>query len=215
MKLYLDLHDTIVNWVPRALVYLHKHLDDQGKDTGNLVSLIEDIRNYPSRVKCICKAAGVKYTPNECFFRNFSQWRNLNYTDWGEKLIEWADVLDPNWTLLSQGRSCDSSRSHAEDASMGLANNKLGLENDRVVFTSAKHKLVSGPDCVLVDDSDKHCNAWTAAGGYAILVPRPWNSQHRAVGCEESVIRRGLKLYHLSLMGDCDTLTVPDEVLRK
>lgn len=30
----------------------------------------------------------------------------------------------------------------------------------------------------LVDDSDENCEAWEAAGGRAILLPRPWNTAH-------------------------------------
>lgn len=32
------------------------------------------------------------------------------------------------------------------------------------------------PDSLLIDDSDDKCDKFRAAGGHAILVPRPWNS---------------------------------------
>lgn len=34
------------------------------------------------------------------------------------------------------------------------------------------------PDTLLIDDADKNVNAFTAAGGVGLLVPRPWNSKH-------------------------------------
>ena len=38
--------------------------------------------------------------------------------------------------------------------------------------------LCANPKTLLIDDSDKNVAAFREAGGYAILVPRPWNHLH-------------------------------------
>jgi len=39
-------------------------------------------------------------------------------------------------------------------------------------------RLCVAPDTLLIDDSGKNVNEFRAAGGQAILMPRPWNSMH-------------------------------------
>ncbi len=38
-------------------------------------------------------------------------------------------------------------------------------------------RLCAAPDTLLIDDSDKNVDEFRAAGGQAVLMPRPWNSQ--------------------------------------
>lgn len=45
----------------------------------------------------------------------------------------------------------------------------------RLFLGSAKH-LFAAPNKVLVDDNDKNCDQFLAAGGRVVRVPRPWNS---------------------------------------
>lgn len=49
----------------------------------------------------------------------------------------------------------------------------------RLIITSHKY-LLANPDTVLIDDSDKNCEAFMQAGGHVVLVPRPWNSMWEA-----------------------------------
>ena len=46
-----------------------------------------------------------------------------------------------------------------------------------MIFTGAK-KFIAGPGRWLIDDKDANVEAFRAAGGQAITVPRPWNSEH-------------------------------------
>lgn len=48
-------------------------------------------------------------------------------------------------------------------------------EYEQQLFIGNSKYLLAGPDRILVDDSDKNCEEFVAAGGNAILVPRPWN----------------------------------------
>jgi 5'(3')-deoxyribonucleotidase len=47
----------------------------------------------------------------------------------------------------------------------------------RIIFGHAK-EFLSAPYRVLIDDRDKNVENFRAAGGLAILVPRPWNKAH-------------------------------------
>jgi 5'(3')-deoxyribonucleotidase len=38
--------------------------------------------------------------------------------------------------------------------------------------------FVAAPGKILVDDGDHNIADWNKKGGYAVLVPRPWNSLH-------------------------------------
>jgi len=51
----------------------------------------------------------------------------------------------------------------------------------RIIFGHAK-EFLSAPYRVLVDDRDKNVENFRAAGGQAILVPRPWNKAHSVKG---------------------------------
>jgi hypothetical protein len=46
---------------------------------------------------------------------------------------------------------------------------------DDVIFAVRKHHIAA-PGKLLIDDCDSNVDAWRAAGGTAILWPRPWNS---------------------------------------
>ncbi len=39
-------------------------------------------------------------------------------------------------------------------------------------------RLCAAPDTLLIDDSNKNVEEFRAAGGQAILMPRPWNTRH-------------------------------------
>ena len=54
-----------------------------------------------------------------------------------------------------------------------------------------KH-LCAGPDALLIDDSDKNVDAFRAAGGHSILVPRPWNWRHTFVEHADQCVQNGL-----------------------
>ncbi len=55
-----------------------------------------------------------------------------------------------------------------------VARNLAGLKKQTII-TNVDKGLFAGPDCVLIDDKNENIDAFRAAGGRAILVPRPWN----------------------------------------
>lgn len=47
----------------------------------------------------------------------------------------------------------------------------------RIMISAAKH-FVAHENSLLIDDRDQNCNEFRDEGGQAILLPRPWNSNH-------------------------------------
>jgi hypothetical protein len=64
----------------------------------------------------------------------------------------------------------------------------------------AKH-LCARPDTLLVDDADKNVEAFRAAGGHTILVPRPWNKNwcHWAQGTLQNRFHRLFQVRNFDL----------------
>lgn len=46
---------------------------------------------------------------------------------------------------------------------------------ERRLFTGAAKELFAGPTKILIDDRNENVYGFVKAGGYGILVPRPWN----------------------------------------
>jgi 5'(3')-deoxyribonucleotidase len=63
----------------------------------------------------------------------------------------------------------------------------------RMIFTAAKG-LVAGPGKLLIDDKDSNCEEFRAAGGFAILVPRLWNSRHATASNVLDELKSGLEM---------------------
>jgi len=112
--------------------------------------------------------------PVETFWRTLSHkdfWANLPVLEDGRELYNIiADVVGPgNIVVLSSGiveGSCDGKR-------LWLRRHFPLLEKT-AVFGSVKDQLAA-PCKILVDDHQANIDAFRAAGGRAIIVPRPWN----------------------------------------
>lgn len=63
----------------------------------------------------------------------------------------------------------------AETGKKKWLQDRLGKDFDRHIFTTHKH-VCAKPNSVLVDDSDKNCEAFIKAGGHAVCFPQPWSS---------------------------------------
>lgn len=69
-----------------------------------------------------------------------------------------------------------------------------------IMMGSAK-ELLAAPGRVLIDDSDTNCERFAAAGGHAILFPRPWN-ENRAFSADPISY----------VLGELDCLSAPESV---
>lgn len=58
----------------------------------------------------------------------------------------------------------------------------------QTIITQAPKYLFAKPGTLLIDDKDSNVEEFVAAGGDAILVPRPWNKLHRDKDCAWFVV---------------------------
>ena len=61
-----------------------------------------------------------------------------------------------------------------------------------MIFTASKG-WVGGPGKVLIDDKDSNCEEFREAGGFALLVPRLWNSRHATAPNVLDELNKGLE----------------------
>lgn len=71
----------------------------------------------------------------------------------------------------------------------------------RMIFGSAK-EFLAAPYRVLVDDRDKNCEQFRAAGGRSILIPRLWNSRHPYADQALDVLQEELMRAKVILKGE-------------
>ena len=97
-------------------------------------------------------------------------WANLPWTPWGQELLHYVQDSGEDWTLCSSpGESPD-----AAAGKMKWVNTHL-KGYSKLILTNEKH-VVARPDYFLIDDMPANTKAFTAAGGQAVLIPRPWNT---------------------------------------
>ena len=58
---------------------------------------------------------------------------------------------------------------------MMWVNGNLPIYLKRTIITQAPKSLLAKPNTLLIDDKDENVEEFTKAGGYGILVNRPWN----------------------------------------
>lgn len=52
---------------------------------------------------------------------------------------------------------------------------EIPRHQQRLILTDRKD-IFSGPNRILIDDSDNNCRQWNQCGGKSILFPQPWNA---------------------------------------
>lgn len=99
----------------------------------------------------------------------------LPYMDAIFDLVRWyrAKRLIDEWYILSAPTNFVDSGS----GKVKWLQRRLGKAFDRIILTNHKH-LLANPDCVLIDDYEKHITDFRRAGGKGILFPSHHNSLH-------------------------------------
>lgn len=65
-----------------------------------------------------------------------------------------------------------------------------------IIFENEKWKYAAAqPGSLLIDDNEQNCQKWVRNGGYAVLVPRPWNMRWRVADQVVDVVRQGVEAW--------------------
>ena len=174
MKILLDVDDTLNRFSDTALSYF----------CGREIN-IEDFP-HPGSYDLVSAAATLSKQPGltkqefwDYFPRDF--WASLPKSDEFDMILEFAEshgrenvciVTAPTIDPLCLAGKLDWIHSNLPD-----------WLHRQFLMGPRKH-FCARPDAVLVDDADKNVTAFRAHGGNAILVPRPWNSNHDFVTSE-------------------------------
>jgi len=97
-------------------------------------------------------------------------WRGLKPLPHAKRLI--AAVKDTGIPFFVA--SSPSQGYHCVPQKTAWLYHHLGVKQRQCMFGSAKH-LMARTGALLVDDLDKNCEAFTQAGGAAVLIPSNWN----------------------------------------
>jgi 5'(3')-deoxyribonucleotidase len=144
------------------------------------------------------KALGIS---EEEFWRpaeNPGFWERLEWMPDGRRILDYVigTIGKQNvYILTSPARSDDDGQDEAECHYGKL----LWLYRElpsfarkgRLLFGSCKH-LCAAKGNILVDDADHNVEAFRAAGGTAVLVPRPWNARHTEKDDAAGLVQREL-----------------------
>lgn len=145
----------LVDFTAGALQFHGKHLDPQ------------EIRwEFPRQI-----GFGDTYAPD--FWNPLGRefWENLDWTYEGLLLLAHLEnYFGANITIISTPCETDG----CADGKRNWVKKHIPQYSKRL-FLGADKSILAGPNKVLIDDNDKNVETFRAAGGKAILVPRPWN----------------------------------------
>lgn len=156
MKIFLDMDGVIMDFVGGIFKWYQ---------TEGLTH--EDITGWNKIVTLTCEAKGM--TKSE-FWKGLTDefWEGLEFLPWAEDLIA---LLEPYKPVLLTSPGSHGAGGKQAAIRKGL---KQFWRDDRYLIGPAK-SYVAHPEAVLIDDSEKNVDAFSEAGGRAILFPQPWN----------------------------------------
>lgn len=76
--------------------------------------------------------------------------------------------------------------------------NQLSSLYNQTILLKAPKELLAKPDTLLIDDRDKNIEGFCAAGGHAILVPRPHNVMRDFADVSVEILSLALRKYQIS-----------------
>ena len=139
--------------------------------------------------KAVCTEFGLPYPPQDYYFFpeirkevnefcNMSFWRNLEWMDDGRDILRAImDTFELEKVYFLTGIMPNV---ESGTGKLSWISDNLSIYSNRVILHTlgiSKSSLAK-PNTILIDDYDKNIAEFTAAGGYGILINRPWNAGH-------------------------------------
>jgi hypothetical protein len=163
MKIFLDMDGVLVDF-NRPALFLH----------GISYDIYPCSAGWDIIRACNILRPELNMTPGK-FWGKFNQrfWATLPKTNLCDTLIRTVEgyVGAENVALLTSGQWPEAAAGKTE-----WVRDNLPSYRERLIIGTAK-EFLAGPDRLLIDDRDKNVEDFRAAGGSAILVPRPWNTK--------------------------------------
>ena len=72
---------------------------------------------------------------------------------------------------------------------------RLPKYKKRLIITQASKSLFAKPDTLLIDDKTENVDDFIEAGGYGLLVPRPWNIDYGMADYTMQIVEERLEEY--------------------
>lgn len=101
-------------------------------------------------------------------------WATLPATDEADQVLAIAGGVAPV-RIVTSPRSPLTIRHHEAAGSTRLVAERYAAQVEILEWKGA----ISRPGLLLIDDSDDQVREWRKHGGRAVVMPRPWNSEHR------------------------------------
>ena len=165
MKIFLDMGGVLVDFMQPAMA------------SHGIYYQIYPVRAGWDIIEACNILAPEKKMTGQQFWRKFDQkfWSNLPKTTLCDTLVRTVEgyVGAENVALLTSGQWPEAAAGKTEWVRANLPSYR-----ERLIIGTAK-EFLAGPDRLLIDDRDKNVADFVAAGGSAILVPRPWNPMWR------------------------------------
>lgn len=187
MKIFLDMDGVLADFVGGVCKAHKRTCYDKPEHLGEF-----------SLEKCWGVTAAEFWWPTN----NWHFWANLEKTYEADAIVAMAiDAVGVKNVAILTSPSLDPSCVPAKRAWV----EKYYPQLAKTMIFSWRKGIIGGSHRVLVDDRDRNIDDWEEAGGYGVLVPRPWNVAYKESNITLSVIQTKLGTI-LSMEADHDSV---------
>jgi 5'(3')-deoxyribonucleotidase len=178
--LLLDLDGVLIDMVVPLMrwweVRIHKEEQYPRQFGWDVKGAITHLLEQQDRA---CRAEDIRDMPKEAIWRRPPRgfWRELQPYPTALHFVEYLEGGPFDIYILTAHASANCAA-----AKLDWIDEHLPKYRDRVLLGRPKH-LAANPNSILIDDYTKNCEDFTAAGGTAVVCPRPWNARWGAPEC--------------------------------